>query len=70
MKDLGELHHFLRMQVQRNADGLFLSQNRYILVGHGSASVSDDQISPMLFNKSVSICMILGNLIMQLSSTF
>ena len=27
MKDLGELHHFLGMHVQRTASGLFLSQN-------------------------------------------
>jgi hypothetical protein len=26
MKDLGELHHFLGMHVQRSGDGLFLSQ--------------------------------------------
>ncbi|XP_066373702.1 uncharacterized mitochondrial protein AtMg00810-like [Miscanthus floridulus] len=31
MKDLGELHHFLGMQVQRTASGLFLSQHRYML---------------------------------------
>jgi len=27
MKDLGELHHFLGMQVQRTSCGLFLSQH-------------------------------------------
>ena len=31
MKDLGELHHFLGMQVQRSGDGLFLSQRQYML---------------------------------------
>ena len=31
MKDLGELHHFLGMQVQRNADGMVLSQRQYML---------------------------------------
>ena len=31
MKDLGELHHFLGMQVQRTASGLFLSQHQYML---------------------------------------
>jgi len=31
MKDLGELHHFLGMQVQRTASGLFLSQHWYML---------------------------------------
>ena len=31
MKDLGELHHFLGMQVQCNADGMVLSQRQYML---------------------------------------
>jgi hypothetical protein len=31
MKDLGELHHFLGMQVQRTTSGLFLSQHQYML---------------------------------------
>jgi hypothetical protein len=31
MKDLGELHHFLSMQVQRCSDGLLLSQRQYML---------------------------------------
>ena len=31
MKDLGELHHFLGMQVQRTPSGLFLSQHQYML---------------------------------------
>ena len=31
MKDLGELHHFLGMQVQRTPSGLFLSQHQYLL---------------------------------------
>jgi hypothetical protein len=31
MKDLGELHHFLGMHVQRSNDGLFLSQHQYML---------------------------------------
>jgi hypothetical protein len=31
MKDLGELHHFLGMQVQRTADGMVLSQRQYML---------------------------------------
>ncbi|XP_066374684.1 uncharacterized mitochondrial protein AtMg00810-like [Miscanthus floridulus] len=30
MKDLGNLHHFLRMQVQQRPDGLFLSQRQYM----------------------------------------
>lgn len=30
MKDLGDLHHFLGMQVQRRPDGLFLSQRQYM----------------------------------------
>ena len=31
MKDLGELHHFLGMQVQRSADGMVLSQRQYMI---------------------------------------
>jgi len=31
MKDLGELHHFLGMQVQRTTDGMVLSQRQYML---------------------------------------
>jgi len=31
MKDLGELHHFLGMEVQHCGDGLFLSQRQYML---------------------------------------
>jgi hypothetical protein len=31
MKDLGALHHFLGMQVQRTSDGMVLSQRQYML---------------------------------------
>jgi len=31
MKDLGELHHFLGMHVQRRGNGLFLSQRQYMV---------------------------------------
>jgi hypothetical protein len=31
MKDLGKLHHFLDMHVQRTTSGLFLSQHQYML---------------------------------------
>ena len=31
MKDLGDLHYFLGMQVQRRGDGLFLSQQQYMV---------------------------------------
>jgi hypothetical protein len=31
MKDLGELHHFLGMHVQRCGSGLFLSQRQYMM---------------------------------------
>jgi hypothetical protein len=31
MSDLGDLHHFLGVNVHRNATGLFLSQQKYIL---------------------------------------
>jgi len=31
MKDLGELHHFLGIQVVQSSTGLFLSQQKYVL---------------------------------------
>ena len=31
MKDLGQLHHFLGMQVQHTPSGLFLSQRQYMI---------------------------------------
>jgi hypothetical protein len=31
MKDLGQLHHFLGMHVQRRPDGFLLSQHQYML---------------------------------------
>ena len=31
MKDLGELHYFLGMQVQRSGDGMLLSQRQYMM---------------------------------------
>jgi histone deacetylase 1/2 len=31
MTDLGELHHFLGLAVQRDSQGMFLSQNQYFL---------------------------------------
>ena len=31
MKDLGELHHFLGMHVQRSGSGLLLSQRQYMM---------------------------------------
>jgi hypothetical protein len=31
MKDLGKLHHFLGMQVQRSVDGMVLSQRQYMI---------------------------------------
>jgi len=30
-KDLGQLHHFLGMEVQHHGDGMFLSQRQYML---------------------------------------
>jgi len=41
MKDLGELHHFLGMHVQRTASGLFLSQHQYMLDILDRASMAD-----------------------------
>jgi len=41
MKDLGELHHFLGMQVQRCGDGLFLSQRQYMIDILQRAGMSD-----------------------------
>jgi hypothetical protein len=31
MSDLGDIHHFLGINVQRNSRGLFLSQQQYAL---------------------------------------
>jgi hypothetical protein len=31
MKDLGQLHHFLGMHVQRRPDGFLLSRHQYML---------------------------------------
>ena len=41
MKDLGELHHFLGMHVQRCGDGLLLSQRQYLLDILGRAGMAD-----------------------------
>jgi len=41
MKDLGELHHFFGMHVQRNGDGLLLSQRKYMLDILDRASMAD-----------------------------
>jgi hypothetical protein len=41
LKDLGQLHHFLGMQVQHTASGLFLSQRQYMLDILNRAGMSD-----------------------------
>ena len=41
MKDLGELHHFLGMEVQRTGDGLFLSQRQYMIDILNRAGMAD-----------------------------
>jgi len=41
MKDLGELHHFLGMEVQRIGDGLFLSQHQYMIDILNRAGMAD-----------------------------
>lgn len=41
MKDLGPLHHFLGMHVQRSGDSLFLSQRQYMVDIHARAGMSD-----------------------------
>jgi len=41
MKDLGELHHFLGMHVQRSGSGLLLSQRQYMMEILQRASMSD-----------------------------
>jgi len=41
MKDLGELHHFLGMEVQRIGDDLFLSQHQYMIDILNRAGMAD-----------------------------
>jgi len=41
MKDLGELHHFLGMQVQRIGDSLLLSQRQYMIDILNRAGMAD-----------------------------
>ena len=41
MKDLGKLHHFLGMEVQRCSDGLFLSQRQYMIDFLNRAGMAD-----------------------------
>ena len=41
MKDLGELHHFLGMHVQRCGDGLLLSQRQYMMDILARAGMAD-----------------------------
>jgi len=41
MKDLGELHHFSGMEVQRTGDGLFLSQCQYMIDILNRAGMAD-----------------------------
>lgn len=41
MKDLGELHHFLSMQVERRKGGLFLSQCLYMVDILNRAGMAD-----------------------------
>ena len=41
MKDLGELHHFLGMHVQRSGGGFLLSQKQYMLEILDHASMAD-----------------------------
>jgi len=41
MKDIGELHHFMGMHVQRSSGGLLLSQRQYMLEILDRASMAD-----------------------------
>ena len=41
MKDLGELHHFLGMEVQRTGDSLLLSQRQYMIDILNRAGMAD-----------------------------
>ncbi|WVZ53344.1 LOW QUALITY PROTEIN: hypothetical protein U9M48_004304, partial [Paspalum notatum var. saurae] len=63
MKDMGELHHFLGMKVQRCYGSLLLTQHQYmldILERAGITSLSLGLRSPMPCSRFVSICMIHG----------
>ncbi|XP_072148579.1 uncharacterized protein [Setaria viridis] len=71
MTDMGALHHFLGVSVDRRSDELFLSQKQYMLdildravsLVPFSISHSPVLILPMLFSKFVYICMIRESLI-------
>ena len=56
MKDLGELHHFLGMQVQCRDGGLFLSQRQYMLDILARARMADCKLvsTPMDCNPKLS----------------
>ena len=56
MNDLGELHHFLGMQVQRCGDGLFLSQWQYMIdiLQHAGMSDCKPCSTPVDFNPKLS----------------
>jgi hypothetical protein len=41
MKDLGQLHRFLGMHIQRQSDGLLLSQHQYMLDILNRAGMAD-----------------------------
>jgi len=56
MKDLGELHHFLGMHVQRSGAGLLLSQRQYMMDILERASMSDCKpcATPVVVNPKLS----------------
>ena len=41
MKDLGKLHHFLGMRVQRSGDGMLLSQRQFMIEILDRAGMAD-----------------------------
>jgi len=56
MKDLGELHHFLGMHVQRSGAGLLLSQRQYMMDILERAGMSDCKpcATPVVANPKLS----------------